>query len=106
MITNRNEKLTGKEIKKTQDEGDWLFGLVEFNIAPKWSFSISDMYNLGNPDEALRVHFPIYFIGYTAGANRFTASYAKQVDGIICTGGVCRFEPAFSGVKFTMSSSF
>lgn len=106
MITSRNEQLTGKEIKKVQDEGDWLFGLIEFNIAPKWSFSISDMYNVGNPDDDLKIHFPIYFVGYTTGSNRFTMSYAKQVDGIICTGGVCRFEPAFSGIKFTMSSSF
>lgn len=94
-----------------QDYGSWIFGLVELNIAPKWSFSISDMYTLDlnshNPSEIKDPqHYYSFFAAYTTGPHRFTAAYVKQVDGINCTGGVCRYEPAFSGVKFTLTSSF
>ena len=50
-----------------QDYGDWLFGLVEFSIAPHWSFGLSDMYNIGpgklspvdvDTGERLSLHYP------------------------------------------------
>ena len=43
---------------------------------------------------------------YTKGPHRFTLSYVKQPAGINCTGGVCRYEPAFSGVRFGCTSQF
>ena len=51
-------------------------------------------------------HYPNVFVAYTKDANRFTLQYVKQVDGINCTGGVCRYEPAFSGFKIGVTSSF
>ena len=94
-----------------QDYGSWLFGLIEFNIAPKWSFALSDMYTLDlNPNNVSGLteptHYYNVFVAHTKGPHRFTAAYVKQVDGINCTGGVCRYEPAFSGVKFTVTSTF
>lgn len=93
-----------------QDYGSWLFGLLEFNIAPKWSIAATDMYNI-KPNYASGLvskpnHYYNLFTAYTQGAHRFTLAYVKQVDGINCTGGVCRYEPAFSGVKGTITSSF
>jgi hypothetical protein len=70
-------------------------------IAPHWTFSAGDMYNVGND-----VHYPTLFVSYTEKATRFGLTYTKQPEGIVCTGGVCRFEPAFSGVKLDMSTSF
>lgn len=97
-----------------QDYGDWLFGLAEFSIAPTWTFSLSDMYNIGpgrnSPTDASgekrTLHFPRADIFYRRKANTFMLSYVKQVEGVVCTGGVCRLEPAFSGVKFAVNSSF
>lgn len=94
-----------------QDYGSWAYGLVEFNIAPKWSFATFQMYTTdlkpGNPSNLTEPQlFYNYFIAYTKGPHRFTAAYVRQPDGINCTGGVCRYEPAFSGAKFTMTSSF
>jgi hypothetical protein len=91
-----------------QDYGSWIFGLIEYNIAPKWSISISDMYNTkpGPSSTTGAQHYYNVFGAYTKGPNRFTLSYVKQVEGINCTGGVCRYEPAFSGVRFGMTSSF
>ena len=46
------------------------------------------------------------YVAYSKGPNRFSLAYVKQVDGYNCSGGVCRYEPAFSGVKATITSSF
>ncbi len=97
-----------------QDYGNWLFGLAEFSIAPHWTFTLSDMYNItpgkNSPSDAkgakTDVHFPRFDVFYTAGSNRFSLSYIKQVEGVVCTGGICRLEPAFSGVRFTVNSTF
>ena len=97
-----------------QDYGDWVFALAEYSIAPSWSFSLSDMYNVGpgrnSPQDALgkpkAIHYPRLDLSYTSGGNRFDLSYVKQVEGVVCTGGICRLEPAFSGVRFTVNSNF
>jgi len=91
-----------------QDFGSWIFGLVEFNIAPKWSFALSDMYNPvpGPAATTGSQHYYNIFVAHTKGPHRFTASYVKQVEGINCTGGVCRYEPAFSGIRLGLTSSF
>ncbi len=97
-----------------QDYGDWVFGLAEYSIAPSWTFTISDMFNINpgvnSPEnvngEKESIHYPRFDIFYTHNANRFSLSYVKQVEGIVCSGGICRLEPAFSGVKFTVNSSF
>ncbi|MBS1773373.1 MAG: hypothetical protein JST82_10975 [Bacteroidetes bacterium] len=93
----------------SQDFGSWLFGLVEFNIAPKWSFSVSDMYNIApgpNAPAGNGLNYYNIFMAFTKGPHRFTLAYVKQVEGINCTGGVCRYEPAFSGLKFGVTSQF
>lgn len=95
--------------------GSWAYLLAEYNIAPHWSFSLSDMFNavpgeisIVNASTGKKdiIHYPRADIFYTTGSTRFGLSYVKQVDGIVCTGGVCRLEPAFSGVKATLSASF
>jgi Family of unknown function (DUF6029) len=102
-----------------QDYGSWVFALLEYDLAPKWSISASDMYNVDknyngdNPDyldagfasKKGNNYYNIY-ASYSKGANRYSLAYVKQVDGINCSGGVCRYEPAFSGIKATITSSF
>lgn len=89
-----------------QDFGSWVYGLLEYNIAPKWSFAVSDMWNYEplRTEEAL--HYYSVFAGYTQKSSRFTLNYVKQIAGIVCTGGVCRYEPAFSGLKAGMITTF
>ncbi len=93
-----------------QDYGSWAFALVEYNLAPKFSISVSDMYNFdpnkNNPNVKQANHYYNVFGAFTKGAHRFTLAYVKQVGGINCTGGVCRYEPAFSGIKSTFSTNF
>lgn len=96
-----------------QDRGSWVYGLVEFGIAPHWILTVSDMYNLAS-DEIKEKHTELknnthYFtagVVYSTGPSRFALNYVKQVDGIVCSGGVCRYEPAFSGVRLNVLTNF
>jgi hypothetical protein len=94
-----------------QDYGPWAFAMVEFNIAPKWSFAASDMYTVDlNKDNLSGLkdpqHYYYFLVALSHGPHRISASYVRQVDGVNCSGGICRYEPAFSGVRMTLTSSF
>ncbi|HXH18458.1 MAG TPA: DUF6029 family protein [Chitinophagales bacterium] len=91
-----------------EDFGSWLYGAVEYNIAPWFSIAASDMYNYQPNPERMddKIHYYQFFTSFTYRQHVLTLAYAKQVAGIVCTGGVCRYEPAFSGVKLTLNSSF
>lgn len=90
-----------------QDFGSWIFALTEFTVAPHWTFTASDMY-LFDPAMAggEKTHFPRFDIFYAWKANRISASYIKQVEGVVCSGGICRLEPAFSGYRFSLFAQF
>jgi len=108
--------LTGEDqsVGVGQDYGSWLFGLAELSIAPHWTFTASNMYNVApgrnSPEndsgEKLEIHYPRFDVYYAFRSNRFSLSYIKQVEGVVCAGGICRLEPAFSGVRFTVNSTF
>ena len=88
-----------------QDFGSWIFGLAEYSVAPNWTFTLSDMYN-SRPTRTSKIHYPRIDVFYTVKSNRFSISYVKQVEGVVCSGGICRLEPAFSGFRMTASSIF
>jgi len=101
-------RVEGQYMSTEQDFGSWAFGLVELNWGKNWSFVISDMYNAKPTKQSNfeKNHYPRFDVFYKYHSNRFSLSYVKQVEGVVCTGGICRLEPAFSGVKFTVNSSF
>jgi len=104
----KSVRFEGQWMDSKQDYGSWVFALLEFNFAPKFSISASDMYNYDpNLEKVSKAnHYYNIYTAYTKGPHRFSLAYVKQVDGINCSGGVCRYEPAFSGVKATCTSSF
>lgn len=89
-----------------QDYGSWAYALLEYNMVPKFSISVSDMYNIAPSEGHRAIHYPSIYGAFTKGAHRFSLAYVKQVAGINCTGGVCRYEPAFSGVRSTFTTNF
>jgi hypothetical protein len=95
-----------------QDLGSFANAIIEINHAPHWSFSIGDMVNTApyrSPSSTIPseiIHYYSGFVGYTDGPTVVTLAYIKQVEGVNCTGGICRVEPAFSGVRLTLSTSF
>jgi Family of unknown function (DUF6029) len=100
----------------TDDEfGPWAFALAEVGLAPHWLFYVSDMYKIKAADAANLpaektlydgLHYPTVGVVYSQKSNRFTIAYVKQVEGINCAGGICRYEPTFHGVRMQINSSF
>lgn len=105
---NRRQSLRVEcsQMTTRQDLGDWLWGLLEYNIAPRYSFSLMDMWNYGNKNPLQRNHYYTAFAALNWPGLRLTGGYVRQVQGIICTGGVCRVEPAFNGLRFSLSANF
>ena len=89
-----------------QKRGDWAFGLIEYTVAPHWSFSIADKWNYGNPVPEYRDHYFTGAVTYVHDATRIMLSGGRQSKGVVCVGGVCRTVPASSGVALTVSTSF
>jgi hypothetical protein len=72
---------------------DWMAALVEFGMAPNWSFSISDMYNHGSTKD----HYWNVNASYNSGGVRIMAGYGRNREGMVCSGGVCRYQPEYKG---------
>jgi hypothetical protein len=89
-----------------QDKGDWVAALLEYTISPHWFITASDQWNYGNPESDEQLHFYTVAGGYSIKTTRFSITYGRQREGVVCVGGVCRQVPASSGFYVTISSSF
>ena len=85
-----------------EDKKDWMSALLEVNFAPSWSIYVSDLYNHGMTD----IHYYNAGFSYTAGRTRVALSYGRNRAGMVCSGGVCRLMPAYTGGNLTISTSF
>ena len=82
--------------------GDWIMGLVEWNIGTHWFLSASDQYAY---NDGIGNYYNLS-VGYTHGATRLQLGYGKQREGLLCIGGVCRPVPASNGLTFSLTTSF
>lgn len=82
--------------------GDWMMGLVEWNIGTHWFVSASDQYAYNDGTG----NYYNLSVGYTHGATRLQMGYGKQREGLLCIGGVCRTVPASNGLTFSLTTSF
>lgn len=89
-----------------QDQGNWIFAMVEYSRSPHWFITVLNQYNYGNPVQELKLHYPTAQIAYINKANRISLAYGRQRAGIFCVGGVCRPVPAANGFTITVTSSF
>ena len=109
-------------------QGDWVAGTIEYNFAPKWSFYVSDMWNceaMGGPEndteydnyfdpmnwddidgENKLLHYYQVGASFTHNSLRAQLSYGRNRAGYVCSGGVCRFQPAYTGVNLSVTLSF
>ncbi|MBR5255326.1 MAG: hypothetical protein IKV62_00940 [Bacteroidales bacterium] len=81
---------------------DWMAGLVELSFAPHWSISASDMYNHGDT----KVHYYNIGAAYSWNALNISLNAGRTREGMVCSGGVCRWQPAFKGVSLRAQWSF
>lgn len=89
-----------------QDIGSWIYFLAEYGISPHWLFELSDMYNTQPTHGKKALNYPTAGVVYNRGNNRLALRYVKQIQGIVCSGGICRLEPAFSGIRASIISNF
>ena len=81
---------------------DWMAALLEVSLAPHWSVFASDMYNHGDS----KLHYYNAGLSYVHGKIRVAAGYGRYRAGFICSGGVCREIPAYTGANLTLTASF
>lgn len=81
---------------------DWMAALLEVNFAPHWSIFASDMYNHGNT----KVHYYNAGVSYAKSRTRIALGYGRYKKGYICSGGVCRQIPAYTGANLSITTSF
>ena len=92
-----------------QDQGDWVYGLLELSLAPHWMVTVSDMWNCGDSDpefysDNTHLHYYQGLVTYNIGSHRIQAGYGRTRSGYNCSGGVCRYVPATKG--FTISYNY
>ena len=85
-----------------QDEGDWMYGLLELTVLPNFMFTVSDMYNSGESN----IHYYQGSVTFNTGSHRLMAGYGRTRAGFNCSGGVCRYVPASKGVTISYNYNF
>jgi len=85
-----------------QDDGDWLYGLLELSVAPYLMVTVSDMWNCA----VTGTHYYNFGIAGNYRANRIQLSYGRTRAGFNCSGGVCRYVPATRGFAVSYAYTF
>lgn len=98
-FTLRNEL---QYLTTPDDEGDWLYGLLELSVAPYLMVTVSDMWNCGETD----THYYNFGITGNYRSNRLMVSYGRTREGFNCSGGVCRRVPATRGFQLAYTYTF
>ena len=94
-----------------QDYGNWTMATLEYDIAPKWFFAVSDQFNTNISEEkkesgGKELNYYNLAAGYNLKTTRISLSYGRSREGLLCVGGVCRDVPASNGFTLSISSSF
>ena len=112
MNQGKSLRIEWQYLNTKNDQGSFANLMIEMFVRKNLSIAVADMVNVV-PHRYERMiiadkvlHYPTFFIGYTEKNTVFTLAFLKQQQGVNCSGGICREEPAFSGVRFTVSSNF
>lgn len=89
-----------------QDNGNYVFALLEYSISPRWFFSIGDQWNYGNPNPDMRLHYYNVAASFVYGTTRVSLNFGKVKEGMLCIGGVCRAVPASYGLGLNITTTF
>lgn len=81
---------------------DWMAASLEMVTVSGWAVHVQDMYNHGDTKE----HY--YNVGgsWTRGGFKVDVSYGHQRAGLVCSGGVCRWQPEYTGGILRLSYNF
>lgn len=92
----------GTRYRDPRDGSDWWAAALEYGIAPRFSFFVTDMYNFKRE----QIHYYSVGMSYTQARTRIALSYGRNRPGFVCSGGVCRNMPGYTGINLSLTSSF
>ena len=72
---------------------DWMAALAELSSTSGWSVHIQDMNNHGSTG----AHYYETGLSWTRGGLKADLAYGHQRAGLVCSGGVCRWQPEYTG---------
>jgi hypothetical protein len=99
-------RLELQHMNTQQDKGNWMYAQLEYAIAPRWFFSVLDAWNYGNKTKEKQIHYYNVSTSFVYKTSKFSLSFGKQKEGILCVGGVCRAVPASYGCNLSIVTSF
>ena len=95
-------------VANNHESGDWIHGLLELSVLPKFMFTVSDMY--GSPylggQYTKKQHYYMGSVTFTHKSHRLMVGYGRTRAGFNCSGGVCRWVPASYGAQASYNYSF
>ena len=81
---------------------DWMAAVAEVTFAPRWSISMSDMYNHGSTG----THYYQGGVAYSLSGLNVSLNFGRTREGYVCSGGVCRWQPAYKGANLRVQWAF
>ncbi len=85
-----------------RESGDWAAALLELNFAPCWSVYFADMCNVGGTKN----NYYNTGVSFTRAPFMVSLSWGRYKAGFLCSGGVCRMVPAYTGGGLNVNISF
>jgi hypothetical protein len=101
-FTSQNSLRVELQYLYSKENSDWWAATAEVGLAPRWSFFVGDMYNHGGE----KIHYYQAGMSYARSRTRIAVSYARNRAGYVCSGGVCRYMPAYTGANVSLTTSF
>ena len=81
---------------------DWMAFMLELSSTDGWSVHAQDMYNHGSTKD----HYYEAGISWTHGGFKADLTYGHQRAGLVCSGGVCRWQPEYTGGLLRLNYQF
>ena len=81
---------------------DWMAALVELSSTKGWGVHLQDMYNHGSTGE----HYYEAGVSWSHSGFKADLSYGHQRSGLVCSGGVCRWQPEYEGGMLRLLYNF
>lgn len=81
---------------------DWMAASLELSSTDGWSVHVQDMYNHGSSRE----HYYEAGVSWSRGGFKADLAYGHQRAGLVCSGGVCRWQPEYKGGLLRLACHF
>lgn len=81
---------------------DWMAGSLELSSVDGWSIHVQDLFNHGSSRE----HYYEAGVSFTHRGLKADLAYGHQRSGMVCSGGVCRWQPEYKGGLLRLAYHF